>query len=182
MIRLHDYPLSYYIKAFEEGMDVQHRTEGTSWESTSSKILIAIHFDNPKVELRCIPKASDLQSVNMQVLVDPKIDCLFSDTLEEEGRLGTLSNIRRKDINKFPYVNTYNCGWIYCTPRLNYWFSSANGGCTAAEDIVASLKRAGFFCETKRDSYNCLLAYCITGVCKGFCWPWESKEQSEVSG
>ena len=104
-----------------------------------------------------------LKPVDMSVLVG--IDCSFHNAPDDEQvEFSQLVGIGPDGSYDEFETDTY----VYCKPRMNYWFSLLNFD---DKFLLQKLGDAGF--ETKTHPSH---SFKITGLKNGYCWPWELEE------
>ena len=150
------------------------------------KIAYKFYLEYTKGDIRTYPQAralvefgkeiaeklgSELKSVDMSVLVDSGVDCVF-----DECNIAALHEIVEAD-PVYTYVCDKDNFHKHCKPRMDYWFSTLNFG--GSRTIVNFLRDAGFNIEEKLYP-GCICAieaFKITGLKDGYCWPWEAKDE-----
>lgn len=108
-----------------------------------------------------ISKSKIRTPVDMSVLVDSGIDCLFRNI---GGVRWSMSELKAICTNQ-DYMDEHSEPWDFCKPRMHHWFSDFNFD--APLDLHNALTRAGFMLDY-RDA-----AFKIIGLHDGYCWPGE---------
>ena len=104
--------------------------------------------------------------VDMSVLVDSGVLCVFSDShnLKLKGFLLQISHET--------YALDNFTTWKYCRPLYGHWHSAKNFG--DVEGFIAKLVDAGFCVGTDK-CYGVTEHFRIIGLQDGYCYPWESE-------
>lgn len=105
--------------------------------------------------------------VDMQVLIDMKIDCEF---LDSRMRPVVMSISELVQISGRGYRDKWGCTWRYCKPRMKCWMAADNH----PPQTIHNLINAGFAVETFTS--NPLTIFKIVGLQDDRCWSWEAEE------
>lgn len=112
----------------------------------------------------------ELKPVDMSVLVNSGIDCVFWDWHGREY-MDFLIKIGKGDAT----FGSSKGLEPKCKPRMNYWFSAENFDDTF--NLIDRLEKAGFVLGKSYlrldDGDLHLKAFKIKGLQDGCCWPWE---------
>jgi len=118
----------------------------------------------------------EIKPVDMSVLVNSGIDCLFSMRV---GFDNSPVMCHLKCISPNGFTSEDDLLWNYCKPRMNYWFSTENF--KNVKGLMGKLEEAGFELEVMyktiyimgSDYITAITAFTIKGLQDGYCWPWE---------
>ena len=118
--------------------------------------------------------------IDLSVLIGSGIDCEFFYADNGTKYIDTLKKIHFIDKNKSiceGYAAT-SCGLFdYCRPRMNHWHYCYDFDvCPLPEGLIYEGRS---FVDEERETYaspkwpSYLVAFKITGLAEGYCWPWE---------
>ena len=111
--------------------------------------------------------------VDMSVLVDSPIDCVFWTSEETSNLIGEYCRPYKGD-----YFIAGHGTFKYCKPRMNYPFSYdlLENSIDRIQGFIVNLQMSGF----NVDHFTALIddekaygSFRITGLQKNRCWPWE---------
>lgn len=125
-------------------------------------------------------------AVDLSVLIKSGIDCEFSDIIERDGwcvgREGGLHGI----YDRTSYYDGADI-WSKCRPRMNHWHSWQGGECPLPEGLMVQVKKWSVhnphvyteiipsedWRTKKPHQMSTIIAFKVTGLANGYCWPWQ---------
>lgn len=122
--------------------------------------------------------------VDLSVLIASGIDCEFIDP--NYGHTHIHINMLSHISGDHYYIDTTTLSYNKCKPRMNHWHAWNRGDCPLPEGLTFELRfRNGSvhesilgvndirWCYSKRDTAMDIIAFKVTGLADGYCWPWE---------
>lgn len=168
--------LSEFYAQVAEGGEIEFANTGDKWCSATC---------GP--DMRALPDCwrikPALTPIDLSVLIKSGIDCEFSDNSDFPPADRRISYIQ--GIGAGFLTNQSTLYYLFCRPRMNHWHAWFGGDCPLPEGIEVEVEvtchdgsvlrgEANIF-NWGRNSYEGgdIIAFKVTGLSDGFCWPWE---------
>lgn len=133
------------------------------------------------------------KAVDLSVLIRSGIDCEFNGA---EGGWLRLGEIHEITDSICAYTDNSGNSWMRCRPRMNHWHSWQGGECPLPEGVKVAVITRGdepiqsfngvafsdvevnelYWSREKKWRDGDIIAFKVTGLAGGYCWPWELEQ------